>query len=118
MKYSISMCPETLILEEVMKKVAVLLPGILVFICSLSLRHVCAQQFYGTISGTVTDPTGAAVPNAAVKVTNVDTNTTAALKTNGAGVYVANNLVIGTYRVEAEAPGFKRVVAERIRLDV
>jgi Carboxypeptidase regulatory-like domain/TonB dependent receptor len=104
--------------EETVKKIAALLIGIPVFVCALSSRPVCAQQFYGTISGTVTDPTGAAVPNAAVKVTNIDTNVTATLKTTNAGVYVANNLVVGTYRVEAEAAGFKRAVAERISLDV
>jgi hypothetical protein len=41
-----------------------------------------------------------------VGVTNVDTNVAVVAKTNGAGVYVANNLIVGTYRVEAETPGF------------
>src|SRR5262249_61110342 len=39
-------------------------------------------------------------------------------KTNGRGVYVAHKLIVGTYRVEAEAAGFKRVVANRIPLEV
>jgi len=77
-----------------------------------------AQQFYGTITGTVTDPSGAVVPNAAVKVTNIDTNVTVASKTNGAGVYVANNLIVGTYRVEAQASNFKKSVVENIVLQV
>jgi len=77
-----------------------------------------AQQFYGTITGTVTDPSGAVVSNATVKVTNVDTNVTVALKTNGAGVYVANSLVVGNYRVEAAASGFKKSVADKIVLQV
>src|SRR6266496_5922780 len=77
-----------------------------------------AQQFYGTITGTVSDPSGAVVPNASVKVTNVDTNVTSTLKTNRAGVYVANSLIVGTYRVEAEAAGFKKAVADRITLEV
>jgi Carboxypeptidase regulatory-like domain/TonB dependent receptor-like, beta-barrel len=77
-----------------------------------------AQQFYGTITGTVSDPSGAVVPNATIKVINVDTNVTVILKTNAAGVYVANNLIVGTYRVEAEAVGFKRAIADRIPLEV
>src|SRR5262249_46553516 len=39
-------------------------------------------------------------------------------KTNGRGVYVAHKLIVGTYRVEAEAAGLKRVVANRIPLEV
>ncbi len=85
---------------------------------ALSALPIAAQQFYGTITGTVTDPSGAVVPNATVKVTNVDTNVTAPLRTNSAGVYVANNLIVGTYRVEAEAAGFKRTVADKITLEV
>ncbi len=86
-----------------------------VLVCAL---NAAAQQFYGTITGTVTDPSGAVVPNASVKVTNVDTNVTSTLKTNRAGVYVANSLIVGTYRVEAEAAGFKKAVADRITLEV
>jgi len=86
-----------------------------ILVCALNLG---AQQFYGTITGTVTDPSGAVVPNATVKVTNVDTNVTSTLKTNRAGVYVASSLIVGTYRVEAEAAGFKKAVADRITLEV
>jgi hypothetical protein len=79
---------------------------------------LAAQQFYGTITGTVSDPSGAVVPNASVKVTNVDTNVTVASKTNNAGVYVTSYLTIGTYRVEAEASGFKKSIAEKVTVDV
>src|SRR5438067_11190404 len=58
------------------------------------------------------------VPNATIKVTNVDTNVTSTLTTNRAGVYVASSLIVGTYRVEAEAAGFKKAVADRITLEV
>src|SRR5206468_10946111 len=52
------------------------------------------------------------------KVTNVDTNVTSTLKTNRAGVYVASSLIVGTYRVEAGAAGFKKAVADKITLEV
>ena len=96
--------------------VAVVIGSLLfVLVCAL---NVAAQQFYGTITGTITDPSRAMVPNATVKVTNVDTKVTTTLKTNGAGVYVASSLIVGTYRVEAEAAGFKKAVADRITLEV
>ena len=89
-----------------------------VFFVLVCAPNLGAQQFYGTITGTVTDPSGAVVPNATIKVTNVDTNVTSTLKTNRAGVYVASSLIVGTYRVEAEAAGFKKAVADRITLEV
>ncbi len=88
---------------------------IFVLVCA---HNVAAQQFYGTITGTVTDPSGAVLPNATIKVTNVDTGVATTLKTNGAGVYVASSLIVGTYRVEVEVAGFKRTVAEKIILEV
>lgn len=109
---------KTFILEETVKRIFALLAAVMFLICAFSSHRAAAQQFYGTITGTVTDPTGAVVPNANVKVTNTNTNVTAALKTNDAGVYVANSLVVGTYRVDVEVAGFKKAVAEGITLDV
>ncbi len=64
-----------------------------------------------TIVGTVTDPSGAAVPNASVAITNNDTGVLRTLATNGDGQYVAPDLHIGHYTVRATASGFK--VAEQ-----
>ena len=94
-------------------KIAVILSAL-----ALGALPAAAQQFYGTITGTVTDPTGALVANATVRVTNVDTNVTVLSKTNGAGVYVANSLIVGTYRIQVEASGFKKAVADKINLEV
>ena len=88
---------------------------LVVFSCTLNGG---AQGLFGTISGTVTDASGAVVPQATVKVTNVGTNVTVALKTNGAGVYNATSLNPGTYKVEAEAQGFKTAVADGVLLEV
>jgi len=99
-------------------KFAAIFAAVLLFLVTLCSLPVCAQQFYGSITGIVTDPTGAVVPNASVKVINVDTNVTTALKTNSAGVYVANNLIVGTYRVEVQASGFKKSVVDNILLQV
>jgi hypothetical protein len=66
-----------------------------------------AQAPTGNIRGEVTDPSGAVIPNASVKVTDVATGRTLDLKTNAAGLYAANLLIPGEYRVRVEAAGFK-----------
>ena len=66
-----------------------------------------AQVQNGQFEGTVLDPSGAAIPNAKVTVINVGTNLSVTVNTNQSGVYVVKELPIGTYRVSAEAPGFK-----------
>jgi len=68
-----------------------------------------AQQ--ATIVGTVTDPSGAVVPNVEVSITNTDTGVSHTIPTNEAGQYVAPDLQIGHYNIKASASGFK--VAER-----
>jgi hypothetical protein len=99
-------------------RVALLLTCLVLAVPMLFPPPMTGQAFYGSISGTVTDPSGAVVPGAIVRVTNTDTNVTTTLKTNRAGVYVANSLIVGTYRVEAEAAGFKKSVADKIVLQV
>jgi hypothetical protein len=76
------------------------------------------QAVYGTITGRVTDASGAVVAGAAVKVTNVNTGVTSTFTTNGVGIYSANSLIPGVYKVQAQAKGFKTAVADKIVLDV
>src|SRR5215472_9439805 len=64
-----------------------------------------AQVIFGSMVGNVTDPTGAAVPAATVKLTNVATNDVLSLTTNDAGVYTIADLNAGTYRVEVSKEG-------------
>jgi len=71
-----------------------------------------------TILGTVTDPSGAAVPNAAISITNTDTGVTRSLPTNGDGQYVAPDLINGHYSVHATATGFKAAERKGVTLDV
>ncbi|HUS18465.1 MAG TPA: carboxypeptidase-like regulatory domain-containing protein, partial [Terriglobales bacterium] len=78
-----------------------------------------AQEVLGNISGTVTDSSGAAIPNATVTVTNTSTGTVArVLKSNADGSYTAPSLPIGTYSVTAEAGGFSKTVVSNIELNV
>lgn len=84
----------------------------------LCAARVAAQGLFGTISGVVTDSSGAVVPGAMVKVTNVNTNVTVTLATNNSGVYNATSLNPGVYDVQADAQGFKTAVVNRIALEV
>jgi hypothetical protein len=65
-----------------------------------------AAAMNGEISGTVTDPAGAAIANAAVSVTNHGTGFRRSRTTGNSGLYRFNPLPLGTYDVEVEAPGF------------
>jgi hypothetical protein len=66
-----------------------------------------AQVQFGQFAGTVTDPTGAAIANAKVTVTNAATDLNASTTTNSSGNYSVRELPVGTYKVTVEAPGFK-----------
>jgi Carboxypeptidase regulatory-like domain len=61
----------------------------------------------GSLSGTITDPNGSAVPGASVTVTNTNTNQTFQLTTDDDGKYRASNLPAGRYTINAQASGFK-----------
>ncbi len=66
-----------------------------------------AQVITGTILGTVTDPAGAAVPDAKVRIVNSGTNVQTQITTNTAGEFVVPYLPPGTYEVSIEMTGFK-----------
>ncbi|HUB18454.1 MAG TPA: TonB-dependent receptor [Acidobacteriaceae bacterium] len=75
-----------------------------------------AQQAAGSITGTVTDPSGSAVPNASVTARDVNQNTTWATKTNAAGVYDFPQIPVGAIAVKVEAQGFQ--TQERAAFDL
>jgi hypothetical protein len=79
---------------------------------------VAAQQGRGSISGTVTDASGAVVPDAAVTITNVGTQAAFAARTNQEGLYTAPSLPVGEYLVSAEKVGFKTAVVSGVTLQV
>jgi len=77
-----------------------------------------SQDTRGTISGRVTDPSGAVVPGAQVVVTNVAMGNKTGLTTNADGLYQATFLIGGVYRIEAAAQGFKKVVREGVEVRI
>jgi outer membrane receptor protein involved in Fe transport len=75
-------------------------------------------QSTGSIEGTVTDATGAVLPNASVTVRQQSTGETHVLKTDSAGLYSLPGLAPGTYKVEVQAPGMQSVVANDLVIAV
>jgi hypothetical protein len=69
-----------------------------------------AQDFRGAISGTVKDATGGVMPGVTVTVTNADTGVSQHVVTDANGLYQVLYLNSGTYTVEAELQGFKKVI--------
>jgi hypothetical protein len=72
----------------------------------------------GTITGTVIDPAGAAIPAVQVTVVQPETNLASKGTTNAEGIYRVQSLLPGTYRVTFEAAGFKRLVQDGLILRV
>jgi Carboxypeptidase regulatory-like domain len=84
----------------------------------LSCASLFAQDFRATLTGTVTDPSGAAVPNATVKATNTGTNIAKETQTNAEGVYTIPFLDPGVYDVEVSATGFQTLKRQAVTLSV
>src|SRR5258707_12664978 len=77
-----------------------------------------AQTSYGSIAGTVTDPSGAAITDAQVTVTNVATAEKRVEPTGVDGLYSFVNLLPGRYRIDVEKAGFKRTTRSDVIVDV
>jgi hypothetical protein len=93
------------------------------FGCSLVLAMILfgancalAQSVFGSISGTVRDSSGAAVPNATVLLHRVETNTDRTVITSATGNYEAINLEAGMYEITASANGFSATIGKGITL--
>jgi len=87
--------------------------------CGLvSAWMLSAQTFYGSIVGTVTDASRAAIPGAAVTLINTGTSDHRAATTDSFGNYEFVNLVPGVYRNEVQKSGFKRLTRDEIHVEV
>src|SRR3954447_13740553 len=79
---------------------------------------VFAQVDRGNIQGTVTDPSGAVVTGAAVRIVSPATNLTQPTVTGPSGTYAFFNLPVGVYNVSVEGPGFRRSDVTGVRVEV
>ncbi len=98
--------------------------GLLTCLCmavallAFPLDRANAQQVFGSIIGTVTDPSGSAVANAKVTITDVTKSTSSDVTTNESGQYSKGQLIPDQYKVTVEAPGFQKVVSSEMTVQV
>jgi hypothetical protein len=90
---------------------------LVLLLCALPAAAL-AQQETATISGTITDATGASVPNAVVIVTNVQTGISVRTEATEAGTYVVPSLRPGDYSIAVERKGFQKTVRTGVTLQV
>ncbi len=88
------------------------------FLLLLSPSLLCAQAGRGSISGLVTDQTGAIVPAAKVTAEEKGTGVKLSTLTTGAGLYTFVSLTPGSYQITASANGFQTVVRKAVRVTV
>src|SRR5438132_6356215 len=87
-------------------------------ICLLFATVDFAQNDRGAITGTVSDPANAVVPNATVTSRNLENGSVDKTVTTGSGDYTIPSVPAGTYELTVEAPGFSRFVQKGIRVQV
>jgi Carboxypeptidase regulatory-like domain len=92
--------------------------SLIAILCLLTVVAGWSQDTRGTITGRVTDPSGAVIAGSTVIVTNTAMGTKSALTTNAEGLYVAPLLSPGTYQIEVSAPGFKKAVRNGVEVRV
>jgi hypothetical protein len=85
---------------------------------ALTLQRSDAQTFTASLQGTVTDSSGAVVPNARVNLVNEATNVKVALLSDSRGAYLFTLLSPGSYRMTVEAPGFQTAIRSGMVLQV
>ncbi len=90
--------------------------GVLLFLGVVT--GMWAQTITGTILGSVADSSGAVLPGVTITAVNTGTNQTRSTVTNESGNFSLPSLQIGTYRVEAELPGFKKEIRNGVTLQV
>lgn len=92
----------------------VMVVSVLVLVAGTGLH---AQVYYGSLVGTVSDPSSAVLPGATVTITNLSKGTVVKVTTNQEGIYVAAHLTPDAYKLQVEAPGFKRVIREPVLVE-
>jgi hypothetical protein len=91
---------------------------LLVLISVIGAQAAVLAQDTASITGTVTDPSGAEVPDAQVTVSNAEKGVTRTAPTNGSGDYLFAALPVGSYDLTVTAQGFKKYQAKGVTLRV
>src|ERR1700686_4089683 len=98
-------------------KLALILLAV-VTVLAVTPRAVLGQNVYGTITGTVTDSSGAAISDATVVLTNLDNGEKHSIQSDSSGNYTFVNILPGRYKLEGEKTGFKKFVREPILVQI
>lgn len=83
----------------------------------LAATTTALSQENAAITGTITDPSGAAIPNAAISVTHVATGTVRTTQSDGSGLFDFSGLQIGTYNLKVVVQGFKTYTKDGLILN-
>jgi len=86
--------------------------GVVAIIIFALTSTTLAQEYRGTVTGTITDPNGAVVPSATIIIKNTGTNTATTVTSNGEGNYVVPLLLPGVYTVYVNENDFKTSTRE------
>jgi hypothetical protein len=90
---------------------------ILVLLAPLvSASPLLGQVLYGSLTGNVTDPSGASVPSVRVDAVNVNTGVSRSANTDSGGSYVFNDLQAGIYNITFQSPAFRTIVQENVEI--
>ncbi len=95
-----------------------LLLGLLLAALLAAPQFVRAQELTATLAGTVTDSSGAVIPNATINITENATKAVHTVQSDGSGNYVVTNLPAGAYTVSVSSAGFESFVAKSLALNV
>ena len=91
---------------------------VLVLVLAMCSALSFGQAVFGGIAGTVSDPSGAAIPGAKVSITETSKGISYNTVTNDSGNYTQSHLTVGNYDVRVEAPGFEAYVRRNVRVVV
>src|SRR5487761_847309 len=114
MKYGIDLS-RTALKKAAAGRIALWMIFVLAFLLA---APVYGQVVGATMSGVVSDPSGAVIPKAMVSIKNTATGITTNVTTNSAGLYTAPNLIPGPYEVTVSAPGFQTEARTGLTLTV
>jgi hypothetical protein len=105
----------TRIFERLYSVMFAVLAVLLLF--TIAVPRSTAQTQFGQLSGSVSDPAGAVVPQAKVTVTNASTGQSQTVQTNNEGLFTIGNVAIGQYTIAVEKEGFKRTT-KQVRVEI
>lgn len=98
------------------KKPVVSIASLMFILLAVYVNSAFAQSTFGSMLGAVKDASGSVLPNATVKITNVDENTIRTVTANANGDYEAVNMKPGRYRIEVTASGFQAFTTSEVTL--